>query len=566
MLAVYIDPAINKYSKQIKFALEYLLDTSGFFWKYLEPDTELSDNDVILYYSSELPETSYLDWMIENYTLIYIPHLKDLYIPGCFTGDKLKQSIKTFKYEINLPFICNKRFSKSPIHISEKDEKKFCIFDFDLIGNIFYQLSDDDRNHLADKDKNGKLILNKLGFNEYFDSPFINHYVEIFTLLVKELISYKNQWGIRRCLWPADQPLAALISHNLDRLQKWTIGSIFQSFFEMIFLFITLRFGVLFRNLASIIKFLFTNEEDYWNFYEISLIEKKHKYQSTWFLGVNKDKEHLFDYNHDDPDLLKELNELINYGSEVALLNKSEKKSIEEIRKDFELLITKVKLKKSGIRHLSFFEESEYLDKFHQDLGIKYESSRRLQDRNAFYNGFALPYPMYAYNNVTVNKPVTQLPVTFTDELLKLNKYNYISYDDASNTIKELTKNVKKVKGLIHFQFSNSLFHEIKYMPKLFEYTIDHLKNQNAFLTSCSGLVEWINKRNSMTVKEENNKIIIKFLDNIEQITFEVTGNKIISHVFGGNCSYKKNIVQFVNVVKNLEIEIHLSDWNITDA
>jgi len=557
MIAIYVDPAVNKYLKQIQFSIEYLMNMSGFFWKYLEAETELHKNDVILYYSSSLPDQDYVDWMIENYTLIFIPFDKHFYLPGGYSGDVLKNNLKLLNYEVELPYISAKKNIKTPINIKELAGSKYCLYEFDLIGNLFFHLADDERNHIKKKDQFGNLDFKSSAFHNHFETPYINFYIEIFTNTVKELIETKNQWGIRKCLWPADQPFAVLISHNLDKLQKWNVGTILYSFIEFFLHLLTFRFVNLFRNFVSIIKYLFTNEEDYWNFYTISTIEKKYKFQSTWYVGVNDDKKAYYDYDFDDPDVIKELNSIIHYGSEIALLSKKGKMSMDAIKKNFDLLSTKVKNLKAGIKHKNYFDDCESHDVAHKELGVKYDSSRCFPDKNAFYYGFALPYPLYTGNNTY--KSVIQLPITYTDELLKLNKYKYIPFEEAMEQIKEVIRTIKRAKGLFHINISNSLFYDIRYLPRLYEYFLEQCKSQNAYVSSCSGLVEWLECRDKVSIREEENRIIITFLANIDQITFEIIGDRYIINVFGGSSSYKKNVVQFVNAVKDLEVEIKLS-------
>jgi len=501
--------------------------------------------------------------MIEHYTLIYIPFVKDFYIPGVYAGDVLKNNLKIYNYEVDLPFISAKRAIKNPIIMTEKDGHKYCIFEFDFIGNLYFHLADDERNHLKKKDQYGNLDFNSAAFYEHSDTPFINYYIELFQSKVEELLKAKKQWGIRRCLWPADQPFSVLISHNLDKLQKWNVGSILYSFIEFFLHILTFRFVNLFRNVFSIFKYLFTNEEDYWNFYAISSIERKHKLQSTWYVGVNKDKKASFDYEIDDPDIIKELHSIMQYGSEVTLLSKVRQGHGDKIKKDFDLLNAKLKINKTGLKHYGFYGNSESIDAFHQEFGIKYDSTRGFPDKNAYYYGFALPYPLYNANNPL--KSVMQFPVNYSDELLKLNKYKYIPYEEALEQIKELIKTVKRVKGLLHINITNSLYYDIRYMPRLFEYFLEQCKSSNAYVTSCAGMVEWLEKRNGMTITEKDDSIVIKFLTTIDQITFEIIGDRVITKVRGGSHCFKKNVVQFVNAVKDTEVEIKLSGVESVD-
>ena len=248
MIAIHIDTDIEKYNRQIKFSIEYILNICGFDWKYLDADPDLNSNDIIIFYSQFEPTQYYKDTMLKRHTFIYIPFFKEFYVPGTFSGDKLKNSIKTIKEINDLPFLCTKKTSDEPIKITDENGNVYCSFEFDLIGNVFFHLSDDNRNHIKKTEKIGELALKELGFYKYFDTPFVNHYIEIFNSVLFDLYEekgkpteyslsneeqppmtekpplkkkQKNLWGIRRCLWPADQPFAGVITHNLDKMQKW---------------------------------------------------------------------------------------------------------------------------------------------------------------------------------------------------------------------------------------------------------------------------------------------------------------------------------------------------------
>jgi len=570
MIAVYIDPAIEKYNRQVRYSIEYLLEMSGFFWKYLEADTELSPNDLILYYSVNLPADDYVDWLTKHFSFIYIPFIKDFYLPGFYNGDSLRNYIKYFKYETEIPIISAKKFTKAPLNLTHRKDNLYAYFEFDLIGNIFFHLSNDEKNHLNKKDKKGNLCLEELSFFQHFEIPYINYYIDIFAKLVSELVSKKkiednnSCFMIKRALWPSNQPIAAILSHNLDKLQKWNVISLFLSFFEHFYLLISFRWKYFFRSFISKYKYFFTNQEDYWNFYDISFYERKFKFSSTWFIGVNQNKERIYDYNIEDSDLTKELYDLYSHGSEICLLTSKIKQSGEELRKDIERFMSHLNINNkrapNGIRRTKDNLDNDNHNKVHAELNFKYSSCERINDRNCFLNGLALPYPVYFSHEIKNRNQLWEFPITFSDEALNLTKYKTVPFDTAMNSVKSLIKSTKKVNGLVHFQFSNSNFYEIPYMHKLFEYTIDQLKHQGAFVAPCSVIFDWLEKRRDISINEKEYSIEIQFNKSIEQICFEVIGNKVISKVEGGNCNYQKNHVQFINVTQGLIVEIFVID------
>jgi len=564
MIAVYLDPSTAKYSVQVEFALEYLLNMSGFSWKYLEEKTELSPNDVILYYSPHLPDPKSVSLMNQMCLFLYIPYVKEFYIPGFFSGESLRYNLRSYEHGEEIPYLSSKRVQGSPIQMIDVDGFKYAVYEFDVIGNTFFHLADDDRNHLRNKDKNQNLALNEMGFDEYFRVPYINYYIEGLYQTVRELLEYKKRWQIRRCQWPNNESFAAVISHNLNSLQKWSLLSILKFLlFGWLIDLLKLRIGVFFKKVWSILRLLFTNKEDYDNFYAISQIERKHKYLSTWFVGVNKShqKEKFYDYEIDDEDVLKELQEIAKIGGDIALLDNNVNKALNDIKVEYEFLINKVKIRKSGIRHKDYFGEMEHLDPIHADFHLRYDASRSLPDRNGYYNGFCIPYPIYIKGKLSGGHLVYELPVNFSDKLLMLKKYKYVTYSDAMTHVKNILNMVKRVRGLFHISLTNSLHYEIKYMPRLLEYIVDDLKASNAYVATAFDMVAWMEKRHKVEVLEdESNTIVLHFLDNIDSISYEVMGAKKVVEVFGCLGTFKGNIIHFENVTKGLHAEIKLVD------
>jgi len=559
MIGVYLDPVVinNKYLKQIKFTIDYLLNISGYAWKYLDEHSVPAPGDVIIYYSNGLPAHESSAVLIRDYCIILIPFHKDFYLQGFFTGDNIKHNTKYLPGEEKIPYISNKRLQKEPINLYEYGEHKYCVFEFDLIGNTFLQLSDDDRNHITKKDAQGDFDLNELGMNKDSETPFINYYLTYLMNIIQVLVENKGHWIIRKCLWPKNQPLATLLSHNIDKLEKWNFFSFFLGLLEIIILFLTFHWKTLIRHLYSICKYLFKSEDLYWNFEQITAVERKHNVVSTWFIGINENNKTYFDYHLEE--LVQEIAEIIRQGSEPSILMVNEQKSIEEIRKALETMMTLASVKSQGIRHYNYYRDCEQLDRIHHELGFKYDSTRRFKHKNGFYNGFALPYPTFIYKNANLFQTIYQLPISFSADLLRLSKYRYLPYKETIELIKQAVNQVIKVNGIFHFQLTNSLYYEIAYMPRLHQYLVEYFHEQNAYITSCSRLVQWLHKRKNIKIIEEENRVIIKFYENIEQVTFEILGKRCISKVVGVNCNVQQNFLYCEDVTKDSEVILELS-------
>jgi hypothetical protein len=560
MITVYIEQETDKNFEKVKYVIEYLLDMSGFSWKYIGKDADISINDVFVYYGAKMPEQAFIDWIVEENSFIYIPYVKDFYEPGFYSSENLNYLLKSIKYSAIIPFISDNRDTKLPIKIISFEDKKYCLYDFDLIGNLYFQLSEDNRNSLKKNKGNEHINVQELGFKDFFNIPYVNHYVDLFYFVVKELLESKQQWQLKRCSWPNNQPFGAIISHDLDKLVKWNFISFISNISESLIHIIKFRFSILFKNMWSFIKYIFTNIEEYWNFYEISKIEKKHNFNSTWFVGVNKKHADKFDYNYEDEDVIKELKNLMENGAEIALLSNAKNISLNDLKNEYDILSNITNKKRMGIRHDEYYYTNNAFDGYHLEINALYSSSRKLNIKNAFYNGIASYYSIFNENKDPKTEYINEIPINFYDKNLKIGKYKNIEYKDAQLLMKEMINLTKKVTGLLHLQFTNSLFNEINYMPKLLEYLVDVLKDQNAYVNTCENIIDWFKKRRKIEIIEDINKISLRFNENIPEITFEMIGSKSIHNVYGGNCEYDQRFVKFVNVSAGLEVEISLHD------
>jgi hypothetical protein len=128
------------------------------------------------------------------------------------------------------------------------------------------------------------------------------------------------------------------------------------------------------------------------------------------------------------------------------------------------------------------------------------------------------------------------------------------------NSVREILNNVRNVKGMFHLSFSNIHFYEIQYLPKLLEFIIDEIKNQHAFVATCSEITDWMEKRNRVKIVEEINKIRLTFLDTFSYITFEIIGARKVVNMYGCGYNVKGNFIHFTNVIKGSEVEIVLDE------
>ncbi len=106
------------------------------------------------------------------------------------------------------------------------------------------------------------------------------------------------------------------LSHRVDPLQKWSMSSLLLSVVDDLLMLFSLKWGRLFRELGGKFRYLFTNDELYWNFEEFRKLERDSKCRSTWFIAAESNE--YIDYTLDDPDLQEEIQHLNRENCEIG--------------------------------------------------------------------------------------------------------------------------------------------------------------------------------------------------------------------------------------------------------
>lgn len=574
MISVYIDDSLDKYIKEVKFSFEFILNHLGYTWKFLGKEEIPSTNDILLYYAPSVPNDDYLYKLTQKIPVIFIISEKELFIPGVFTGDMLKEKIKEFTlshkeidFSVKLPIITSAVY-KYPLSISLAEGFGYGKFEFDIIGNIFFHLSDSEYKNVLEKDKKGRISDDCSAFFNYHDIPFINTYLYLLEHFILELNDKRKFPLVQKALWPSNEVFCASLSHDIDRLQKWTIMSVFNALWSNVLLFLTFRWNTLISQTSSIIRYMFTNIEPYWNFEDYLDIEKKFNYRSTWFFGQKSELSDV-DYDLHDKDLENEMSEIVHFGSELAYLAPQKTISNEHYKNEFQRFNNILRVSECGVRKPHLCLDYDNHDPLHQEMSFIYDSSRSFVNEIGFFHGVCLPYKIWI-KNARPGYFHYEIPVHFSDQMLSLSKGRYIPFDIIKNKVKDLIKITKFYRGQIHFNFSNSNYTDIPFLNKVYTYILDHLKLQDLLLykATLKQVAHWLRNRDKVEIVETQGFILLNFPDKLDFFTLILHGNYIISKVEGVAAEFKPNDkkIRFINITKNSHAKVFLMPSQKSDA
>ncbi len=549
MIAIYIDPELSKHNTSINAAIEFLLDTLGYQFRIIYDFDSLIITDTLLYYSPKTPSNELFISFALKHPVILMPFCEEIY-----NLDKIKKGrIESFKQYINIgsevPVLHNKKI-KEPVTIMSNEHIVTAKYNFDLLGNIMFFLSNLEGEIRADG--GGKFPENKSFFYKDFDHAFVAEYLTAFDWVLESILKAKGFYLIKKEMWPKSQNYAFAVTHTVDKLNKWTWGKIFHSLLDIFVLLVTLRLPAFLRQFGSMLNYMFRGVEQYWSFPEYSKLEDDYTLKSSWFFAVNESD--LTDYNFLDKDLQNVIITLSKSGHDIALYSFPEQETIEKLFQN-EKRLKIASGKGSGVRNDDYMSNSSSLSRAER-ANLSYDSSYSFKRKFGFFNGFVHPF-----------KPITSkfrsenytYPVNCNDSALRIEKYKAIMFKQAKVAFKEVLDDVKKYHGLLCLDLKLSNYFETYYQSKLTSYIFEKIKDDNVFIGTLYDINNWWKSRSDVIAFEEEYDLSITFQEDFKNITFSIVGDKRISEITGAEVKINGNKIECTNVTSGSELIVKFS-------
>ncbi|MFC1693340.1 hypothetical protein ACFL1R_07540 [Candidatus Latescibacterota bacterium] len=219
--------------------------------------------------------------------------------------------------------------------------------------------------------------------------------------------------------WPSSAPLALFLSHDVDRVRKWTAK---RSVYEVLMGFSDLfrfRFKRLFNTIASIAEAL-KGRDPYWLFDELLFMENGNGFKSTWFFapfgGEFNKRENDYDpiYHRRPVEITSMIRRIIDNDCELALHGtRLAFSSARELKRQLESFDNRLGFKLLGVRHhYLMFRHHQTLEAA-SDAGLLYDATLGFSDRVGFRNGMASPF--FPYHTGTAAGNIVEIPLNFMD-------------------------------------------------------------------------------------------------------------------------------------------------------
>jgi len=564
MIAVYIDSRITSFRNEIKYSFDFIFKTLGYEIKHISSSRELNRNDIVFYYSDIAPTEADMYGFGRDKILFYIPMEAILYDINN-TSLSLFRSIKReIKLSHKIP-VFSKNELKLPAQIFRDEIYFFVNFYFDIIGNIFFHLSDVEGFNSCDKDALERASDDCYTFREYMDIPYVNMLIWLIEQLLEDSLNKKPGFFLlKKEFWPKGESFAFALTHNIDSVQKWKFTSLIKSSFADLLLFYYPKY--VWKNSISRIKYLTTNLEEYWNFDIIREIVAKHKITSTSFVGTEKSHKEDVDYTLADSDIMSEVKDLLKSGVEVALLASVRSIHDDVLDKQRKQLSIATKKEEIGVRQNNYCYNHELSAEFQNKAGVFYDNSHVLLDKPGFKNGIGFPFysfPIYRHSQdnslpAFIRGKILEIPVQFDADHLIDSPLKMKSLDQAKTIIDNLLEGVEICNGVFVSEFSNTNLSDIEYSRDLIDYCITKVKSKNGYIDNLRGLASWWKSRESVIINESQRGIFLYFPKRVENFTVKLNGTFSIQEVLGINAEIREDRIFFSDVKPDTTVEIKL--------
>lgn len=557
MISVLIDYKLEKYSREIRYTFDFIFDTLGLSHRFITKSEHLRQHDILLLYGLIGPTIEELQKITSSYITIYIQSDPKLYEPGGYTPDQLRRAIREVKLFTPTPVIASHKFD-FPAENYTEIEIHGCKVNFDLAGNIFYHLAVMEEQ--CDNARNSRNCFpdSSSAFYHWRETPFIDNFLWLLDNLIKEQTRALDRYIIQKHYWPKAQDMASALTHTTDNLQKWDFNLILLSVLDDLAMFLTLRWKLLFRNLWSKFKYIFTNYEMYWNFQEFETLEKEHRMHSTWFIAAEQTSE--IDYTLEDTDLQDEIKLILKQGGEVGLLCTDDKLSRDEFAQRKQIMLRQTQKEQIGIRQHDYCLNESIRD-LHQKICPSFDSSLGLTESAGFRHGILFPYQPWVSS---LRCSSLELPVCFRDRFLRLSKYSILGLEDAKKLIKKLFQSVRRRRGLFILDFTIAAWTDFPYCSKLYSYLLALIKAENSFNATLGEIADWWAKRSRVTIEESEFDFSIKFPEKLDNFALQYYGPHSILQIEGMDARLDGKTIYFTNIEPDSVAIVRLSNSSPT--
>ena len=376
-----------------------------------------------------------------------------------------------------------------------------CTLSADLFGNLFLHISRMEELHAPALDRFGRFrsqdsLLGKAGL---LDLPVVDGYVNMLIRILVECCRLKDMVALRTAFWPAGERFAAFLSHDVDRIVKWTPKRVGYELWGALRMIGSEEGRNRFRRMfLSMLR----RENPYWNFDTLMELEERAGVRSSFYFGVGGAARGDPADCTSDERIRRVVDKLREEGWETGFhgSHRSYKSSdlLERERNKFEGAFG---FTPSGVRqHFLRLDFPETL-RMHAHLGFEYDATLGYSDREGFRSGISFPFFPFDPDEARA-MDLLELPLSLMDRTLEAR-----GYDErvASRVLRTYLDLAVKYGGLFSLLVHQSALDEQEhpYIGLLYRSLLEDVGQRDVYCRTGEEIARWWRRRASLDITEE---------------------------------------------------------------
>ena len=386
-----------------------------------------------------------------------------------------------------------------------RGKKGACRLRVDLFGNAFLHISRLEEWFLEQRDQWGRFearhsLLGNAGLVSW---PVVDGYIRAFGQVLERCCERADVPLIRKALWPDGQALAVCLTHDVDRIRKWTWKRVaLESLKAVGQAARSPRGGAgrLFGMALSIAR----RENPYWNLEALLEDEDEFGAGSTFFFSTQRKVKYDPSYAITDGRIGQAIERLRAENREVGLhATYGAYGNVEELKAEHSEFARCTGVRPTGVRfhYLRLDEKSSLANA--ERAGLGYDATLGYAEREGFRAGTSVPFCPYDFLR---DGPigVLEVPLCLMDKTLT----DYRGYDaqSAESVTRGLWEAVRKHHGLLCVLIHQASYDasEYPYLRSWYRNLLEWVRDEGAFCATAQQIAEWWKARTAFKLLEAN--------------------------------------------------------------
>lgn len=523
MITVMIDENLERFRSEVYYSLDFIFSTLGYSYRLINRLSEVGEREILLLYAVRQPSMDDIRYIAQNRVVFFVPADASLLDNSHRDFSKLKQQIRDVTIFHKTP-VLSAQDLEAPLERIHNETSYFGSFGFDFLGNIFYHLSGSEELTDTRRDELGRRPDEYDLFLKYAHQPYVNELLYLFDSYLRQGVETTARFLIRKDYWPSGQAKAVCFTHGVDALHKWNMAEFVSSIIKDFGLVLSSPAGWV-RSCWSKVRFLFTNDEPYWNFDLIQQICRNHyPVTATWFFSSSHGKKLDVDYKLNNNEVSTIIRQLLSDKQEIALLA-----SFLAAETEGTLTLEAEKLAEHTSQKVGCRLNYQRLlpGKTYENLAKSepvYDNSFGYVDTNGYKAGIALPFKPWD-NQRKRALPFIEIPLVFSDDRLFTAPSHPVSRAEAQYQVDELTGDLEKAGGMMLYNLSLSGFADLPYLKELLDHILVQEKAERFWRPTVGQLARWWQARSEVKINLEDDGLRLQANQAVPELTLIMHGN-----------------------------------------